>query len=234
MESFEVLSDHGDAVEDDVDVDKFPEEATKIMSPPPPSSWFKKTETSKKTEMHCRKFRKLCNGDRRDEESPFFDCWDWKHEQSDALQQVDLWARTAPKSVPSVKSCLSVNFPVCSVCQKLGVYQHLPTKVHQYDFSIEGEGRPDEIPALVVPSDHSDDEEWWPDEVDLNTVTIGNMSIDSKPVETDGKRGRYREITVDSGAGEQVVNPDDWPNVDLKPSKGSAKGQRSMGSEVKR
>ena len=32
------------------------------------------------------------------------------------------------------------------------------------------------------------------------------------------KRGRYREITVDSGAGESVVNPGDWPNVDLKPS----------------
>ena len=46
-----------------------------------------------------------------------------------------------------------------------------------------------------------------PDEVDLNTVTIGNKSIDSKPVETGGKRGQYREITVDSGAGESVVNP---------------------------
>ena len=65
--------------------------------------------------------------------------------------------------------------------------------------------------------------------MDLNTVTIGNMSIHSKPVETDGKRGRYREITVDSGAGESVVNPDDWPNVDLKPSKGSVKGQRYVG-----
>ena len=72
------------------------------------------------------------------------------------------------------------------------------------------------------------DEEWWPGEVDLNTVTIGNISID-KPVETDGKRGRYREITVDSGAGESVVNPDDWPNVDLKPSKGSVEGQRYVG-----
>ena len=56
------------------------------------------------------------------------------------------------------------------------------------------------------------------DEVDLNAVTIGNMSIDSKPVATDGERGRYREITVDSGAGESVVNPDDWPHVELKPS----------------
>ena len=62
--------------------------------------------------------------------------------------------------------------------------------------------------------------------MDLNTVTIGNISLDSKLVETDGKRGRYREITVDSSAGESVVNPDDWPTVDLKPSKGSLKGQR--------
>ena len=45
-------------------------------------------------------------------------------------------------------------------------------------------------------------ESWWPDEVDLNTATIGNMTIDSKPGETDGKRGRYREFIVDSGAGE--------------------------------
>ena len=55
------------------------------------------------------------------------------------------------------------------------------------------------------------------------------MSIDSKLVETDSKRGRYREITVDSRAGESVVNPDDWPNVDLKLSKGSVKGQRYVG-----
>ena len=218
--SFEVLSDHGDA-EDDGDVDEFVEEATGTMSPPPPASWVKSSEISKHNGMDYRKFRKPCNGDRRDEESPFFDCWDGKHEQSDYP-----WA---PKSIPNVKSCLSVNFPVCSVCEKLGVYEHLPMKAHQYDISSEGEGRPDEVPTEVAPSDHSNDGEWWPDEVDLNTVTIGNMSINSKPVETDGKRGRYREITVDSGAGESVVNPDDWPNVDLKPSKGSVKGQRYVG-----
>ena len=61
--------------------------------------------------------------------------------------------------------------------------------------------------------------------MDLNTVTIGNMSMDNKPDQTVGKRGRYRETTVDCGAGESVVNPDDWPSVDLKPSKGSVKGQ---------
>ena len=109
------------------------------MSPPPSASWFNKTETSKHDEMHCRKFRKPCNGDRRDEESPFFDCWDGKHEQSDVVQQVNPWARNAPKSVPSVKSCRSVNFHVCSVCQKLGVYQHLRSRVPQYDISSEGE-----------------------------------------------------------------------------------------------
>ena len=34
---------------------------------------------------------------------------------------------------------------------------------------------------------------------------------------------------MDSGAGKSVVNPDDWPNIDLKPSKGSVKGQRYVG-----
>ena len=70
--------------------------------------------------------------------------------------------------------------------------------------------------------------------MELNSVTISNMSIDSKLVETDGRRGRYREITDDSGAGESVVNPDEWPNADLKPSMGSVKGQRLVGLEVNR
>ena len=221
-----MLSDHGDAGEDDVDADVFSEVAIGIMPPLSPDSWFKKTETSKHTEMYCRKFRKPCNGDRRDGESPFFDCWDWKGEQSDVLQHM---YSSAPKSVSNVKSCLSVRFPICLVCQKLGGYQHLPIKASQYDISSEGEGRPDEVPIDVAPSDHFNDGEWWPDEVDLNTVTIGNMSIDSKPVETDGKRGRCREITFDSGTGESVVNPDDWPYVDLKPSKCSVKEQRYVG-----
>ena len=58
-----------------------------------PASWIKKTETLQHTEMHCEKFRKSCNGDHRDEESPFFDCWDWKHEQSER-QKVLEFART--------------------------------------------------------------------------------------------------------------------------------------------
>ena len=45
----------------------------------------------------------------------FLDCWDAKQEQFDALQQMDTRARNAPKSVPDVKGCLSVNFP-CLFC----------------------------------------------------------------------------------------------------------------------
>ena len=106
---------------------------------------------------------------------------------------MDPWARNAPKSESDVKGCFSVNFPACSVCQKLGVYQRLPMKAPQYDITSEGEERP---------SDNSNDGAWEPDEVDLYAVTIGNMSIDSKPVATEGVRGLYREITVDSRAGE--------------------------------
>ena len=93
-------------------------------------------------------------------------------------------------------------------------------KAPQYAISSEGED---------PPSDNSNDGEWGPDEVDLNAVTIGNMSIDNKPIATNDKRSRCREITVDFGAGESVVNPDDWPNFALKPSKGSVKGQRQVG-----
>ena len=108
-------------------------------------------------------FGKPCNGDRRDQESPFFDCWDCKHEQSDVLQQVHPWA---PKSVPSVKSRISVIFPVCSVCYKLGVYRHLPIEAPHYDISSVGEGRPDDVPVEVAPSDHS------PSATCLSTVNL--------------------------------------------------------------
>ena len=201
--SFEVLSNHGDDVDDEVDVDVSTNETTEMMPPLPPSG----------------KFRKPCNKDHRDEEHPFFECQDEMREQIGILQQMDPWMRNAPKSLPLVKGCSSVNFTACSVCQKLGLYQRLPFKTPQYDIFSEEERS----------SNDSNDEEWCPDEVDLNTVTIDNTTIDSESRGTDEKRGRYREITVDSGAGESVVNPDDWPSVDLKPSKGSVKGQRYVG-----
>ena len=100
----------------------------------PPDSWFKRAETL------CVKFRKLFNEDHRDEEDPFFDSWDGKQEEFDALQplqQMDPWAQNAPKSVPDVKGCLLVNFPVCSVCQKLGSAPMFSIKAPQYDIFSE-------------------------------------------------------------------------------------------------
>ena len=99
-------------------------ETTELMPPQPHYSWYKRTETL------CGKFRKPGTEDYRDEEDPFLDCWDGKQEQFDALQQMDPWARNAPKSVPDVKGCLSG--------QKLGVYQRPPIKAPQYDISNEG------------------------------------------------------------------------------------------------
>ena len=71
----------------------------------------------------------------RDEEYPFLNCWDEKQEQSDALQHMDPWTQTGPKSEPDVKGCLSVIFLVCYVCQQLGVYQRLPIKAPTCDIS---------------------------------------------------------------------------------------------------
>ena len=71
--SLEVLSDHGDTVEEN---GVGAEEATGTMPLLPPAPWLKKTRTSKHTEMHCGRFSKNCLGrDFRDgEESSFFDC----------------------------------------------------------------------------------------------------------------------------------------------------------------
>ena len=114
MGSFEVRSDHGE----EVDGGESTNETTDMMPPLPLDSWFKRRRFA-----GC--FENLAMSTER-RRVPFLDCWDDKQEQFDALQQFDPWARNAPKSVPDVKGCLSVNFPACSVCQKLGVYQRLP------------------------------------------------------------------------------------------------------------
>ena len=166
--------------------------------------------------MRCVKFRKKKNiamaTTAETAKSPLFSI-------VDILQHADLRAQNEPKTLPIATGCLSVNFTICPVCQKLGVYdQHLPIPAAQYDNSSKGKCQPDEVPLAVAPCEEC-----------LKRVTISNMSIDSKPVETDGKRGRYRKLTVDSDAREPVVNPDEWPHVDLKPSKSSEIGQRYVG-----
>ena len=146
-------SDDGDAVEDDVDVDGFPEESEK--APPPPTCLLvqEDRDVSKHTAMHGEKFREPCNGDRRDEESPLFDCWDWKHDQSDVLQQVDPWARNAPKSVPNVKSCLSLcEHPVFVLCVRSWVCTNIcQFKLHRMTSPVRVMVDPDEVPVEVLP-----------------------------------------------------------------------------------
>ena len=78
--SFEVLSVLGDEEDDEP-----ANETTEMMPPLPLGLWFKRTDT------FCEKFRKPCNEDHQDEE------------QSDALQQMDPWARNTPKSEPDVE-----------------------------------------------------------------------------------------------------------------------------------
>ena len=78
---------------------------------------------------------------------------------------------------------------MCSVSEVQPFDRHLPITVRQYETSSKGECRLDEVPLEVAPCDNSNDE-WLPDDVELNTVTINSMSIDGKSVETDGTRGR--------------------------------------------
>ena len=100
------------------------------------------------------------------------------------LQQADPWAQKAPKFLSGAKGCQSVNFLVCSVCQKLGVYiQQLPITAQQYDISSEEEGRPDEIPEEAAPNGNSNDEEWWPDEVELNAVERKRAVFEVRPMQ---------------------------------------------------
>ena len=189
MGSFEVLSDHGDTTEDDIVVDEFSKEFTGTMPSLPPDSWFKETRTSSHAETRCGEVSKTLQWQgplRRRRVLSLLVGIGAMSSLTFCMQHGDLLAQNATKSVSSAKGSLSVNFPICCVCQILGVYsQHLPITALQYDIPSEGECRPDEVPIEVAPC-----EEWLPEEVELNTVTISNMSIDSKRVETDGKRGQ--------------------------------------------
>ena len=122
-------------MEDDVVVvDESREEVTETM---PFASWIKETTSSRHADG---KFLKHCNG----EESSLFGCWDWRQGQSDILQQTDLWAPNVPKSMSSAKDCLSVNFPIRCVSQKLNENsQNCPVQFLGTTF--------DEVPIEVAP-----------------------------------------------------------------------------------
>ena len=120
--SFEVLSDRGDEMDDDEST----YETTEMMPPLPP------VPGSRRQRRFAGSFGNLAMmiTETKRIHSLIVGMGSNKF---DVLQQMDPWARNAPKPVPDVKGCLSVNFPVFSVWQKPGVYQRLPIQAPQYD-----------------------------------------------------------------------------------------------------
>ena len=120
-----------------------------------------------------------------------------------------------------------MNCLVCHVCQKLGAHDQFVPIAASLPLNCDiHSGKECQLDTAQI--EVATCEGRSTDEVELNAVTISNVSIDRKSVETDGKRGRYRDITVDSGASESVVSLVNWPNVDLKPSKGLSERQRHV------
>ena len=83
-------------------------------------------------------------------------------------------------------------------------------------YSICGdEGEPDDE-ALRDEDDPVFEDDASGEPFELNIVEVGNVGPESDPSVT--------EITVDSGAGESVINPLDLPGIPLQPSAGSKRG----------
>ena len=79
-----------------------------------------------------------------------------------------------------------------------------------------------------------DSTEWADPKTDLvpiGAVEVANLVLtDGSPAGSPGsRRGAQHEITVDTGAGESVVNPSEWPGAQVVPSAGSRRGQRYVG-----
>ena len=106
-----MLSDHGETIEDDVVVVVSSDESTGTVPPLPLVS--------------CREFRKHGTGnDCRDSaESSLFDCWDWRHEQSDIL------ATCGPLGTKRTEDCIlrqglpQSEFPFLSCVSEIGRLQ---------------------------------------------------------------------------------------------------------------
>ena len=61
----------------------------------------------------------------------------------------------------------------------------------------------------------------------LGAVSVANIEFEQRQQQQG--RGRCHEITVDTGAGESVVSPEEWPAQQVRPSAGSQRGQCYVG-----
>ena len=97
----------------------------------------------------------------------------------------------------------------CSICRKDGVYDRHERKMlcHQ---SYAYDGMPEILNRSPIPSI-----------VDLCPVSVDDALV--------GRRLSY-DITVDSGAGKSVMNPDAIPEYPVQESPGQAQGQYFFGA----
>ena len=102
------------------------------------------------------------------------------------------------------------------------MYQRQSKKAPQYDISSE---RDDRL------SDNSDDEEWEPDEVTRTRPQLATCPSTANLSQQTVSEVGTEKSQLTEVLGQPAVNPDDWPNIDLKPSNGSVKGQRYVGPE---
>ena len=91
------------------------------------------------------------------------------------------------------------------------------------------DSEPPELELNGLEPDVEEPEEFYDcvEETELYAVDVSSMTIGVSDRQDDGdRRGQPFELTVDSGAGESVVDPAHWPNATLAPSEGSKRGQK--------
>ena len=97
----EVLSDHGETMEDDVVVDESSDESTGTMPPLPPVSLCKETRILRHAGLLCRKFRNMAMATTA--------------EQSDILHHADPRAQNEPKTVLLLRDRIQFYFQAATL-----------------------------------------------------------------------------------------------------------------------
>ena len=155
---------------------------------------------SRHAKVRCRKFLKPRNSnDRRDEESPLFDCWEGRQEHSDTLQRLDPWTLCAPMSLSSSKRLLLCEFPCVSFVPEIGCIRSMCANCSSRSVSSPvGKS----IGLDIAPIEVAPCEDWLIGEVELKILSrSATCPSTANLLKQHEKQGRYREITVDSGTG---------------------------------